>query len=285
MKSLLRWGATLGLFGSLVLGAVSIGNQQVLALPQDQILQKLRSVPVFTIADGQGSLLVATPADNQQNSNNQPNRTSVVGVFISRQDAQAFLEKLKTENAQAVQSMQVVPVTLAQVYALAQENKDKPERLVIDFLPVQQQVDAAVALQQQNRGQAQQLYRQGDVPLFYAPGLSMRVQRNNQQINAFPLFFEREELQRMVDDYKRQNPNNNATIEIEVGSLEGLLANLQSSNDPQLNQIVLVPPKASVDFVRSLQPTQPGSQQPSPNQPANQPAQRQNAPQQRQNQR
>ena len=282
MKSLIRWGATLGLLGSTVLGSAILGNQQVLALPQEQILQKLRGVPVFTIADGQGALLVASPANNQQNSNNQQTRASVVGVFISQQDAQAFLEKLKTENAQAVQSMQVVPVSLAQVYQLAQENKDKPERLVIDFLPVQQQVDAAVALQRQGGGQTPQLYRQGDVPLFYAPNLTMRFQRNNQQITAVPLFFEREELQRMVDDYKRQNPNSNVTIEIEVGSLEGLLQNLQTSNDPQLNQIVLVPPRSSVEFVRNLQQTQPNSPQIRPNQPANQ---RQNQPQQPQNRR
>ena len=282
MKSLIRWGATLGLVGSTFLGAAIIGNRQVLALPQEQILQKLRGIPVFTIADAQGSLLVATPANNQENANNQQNRTSVVGVFISQQDAQAFLEKLKTENAQAVQSMQVVPVSLAQVYQLAQENKDKPERLVVDFLPVQQQVDAAVALQRQSGGQTPQLYRQGDVPLFYAPNLTMRFERNNQQITAVPLFFEREELQKMVDDYKRQNPNSNVTIEIEVGSLEGLLQNLQTSNDPQLSQIVLVPPRASVEFVRNFQQTQPGSQQLRPNQPANQ---RQNQPQQRQNQR
>ena len=284
MKSLFHWACTLGLVGSTVLGSVMIGNQWVLALPQEQILQKLQGVPVFTIADAQGSLLVAS-SSNQQNPNNQQNQTSVVGVFISQQDAQAFLEKLKTENAQAAQSMQVVPVSLAQVYRLAQENKDKPERLVVDFLPVQQQVDTALAMQRQSApqsgGQTPQLYRQGDVPLFYASNLTMRVQRNNQEINAIPLFFEREELQRMVDDYKRQNPNSNVTIEVEVGSLEGLLQNLQSSNDPQLNQIVLIPPKASVEFVRTQLRTQPGTQQPNPAQPSP----RQNQPQQRQNQR
>lgn len=91
MKSMIRWAATLGLAGSAVIGSSVIGNMRVLALPQEQIVQKLGPVPVFTITDNKGAPLVAAVP-------NQPKQSGIAGVFISRQDAQAFVEQLKKKD-------------------------------------------------------------------------------------------------------------------------------------------------------------------------------------------
>jgi hypothetical protein len=55
MKSFVRWSAVLGLVGSALIGPSFTGNMQAFALPKEQVLQKLRSVPMFTIADAQGA--------------------------------------------------------------------------------------------------------------------------------------------------------------------------------------------------------------------------------------
>jgi hypothetical protein len=94
MKSLVRWSATLGLVGSALLGSFCTDNLQALALTEDQVVQKLQSVPVFTVTDAQGSPLVASIPKGQ----NQNQTTAVAGVFISQKDAQAFVERLKTEK-------------------------------------------------------------------------------------------------------------------------------------------------------------------------------------------
>jgi len=58
-KTLVRWGAVLGLVGGAMLVPLVTGVR-VLALPDDQIVQKLRPIPVFAIADAQGAPLVAS---------------------------------------------------------------------------------------------------------------------------------------------------------------------------------------------------------------------------------
>ena len=46
MKSLIRWGATLGIVGSTVLGSILTQTLQAVALPVEQILPRLETVPV-----------------------------------------------------------------------------------------------------------------------------------------------------------------------------------------------------------------------------------------------
>lgn len=253
MKSFIRWSATLGLIGGSVLGSALAGNMQALALPQDQIVKKLDSVPVFTITDPKGAPLVASV-------NNGDKKGSIAGVFISQHDAQAFIERLKKDNPDLAKNVKVVPVSLGEVYQLAEANKNKPDHLDFAYVPVQQQVDSATALLHQS-GQQQQFK---GTPLFVARAGKdkdkgyLTVQEGNQQV--IPFFFDKEQLQTMVDRYKQQKPSEAATIEIQPVTLEGVIETLKTGNDQKLNNIVLVPSRESLEFLSSLQ------QQPSKNQ-------------------
>ncbi len=271
MKSLVRLSATLGLVGSTLIGSFCTDNLRALALPDDQVIQKLRAVPVFTVTDAQGSPLVASvPNANGQNQQ----ATAVAGVFISQKDAQAFIDRLKTEKPDLAKTVQVVPVSLAEVYKLKKENENKPNGLNFAFIPVQQQVQSAQTLMGQGGQQAQQF--QG-TPLFVARGGQQQgyltVQENGTQV--IPFFFDREQLQGMVDRFKQQQPNLASTVRVEAVSLEGVLQTLQTSNNEQLNSIVLVPSRESLDFLRAL----PGAGQNAPQAPQqNAPRPQQNAP-------
>lgn len=255
MKSFVRWSAILGLVGGAVIGPSLMGGLQAIALTQDQVLQKLRTVPMFTIADAQGAPLVASPSNGQ-------NRTPVAGVFVSQRDAQAFLDQLKTRNPDVAKNVRVVPVSLAEIYQLEEANKNKPDRLDFAFVPTQQQVDSALALLRQN---GQQVKDFNGVPLFIARGGQdkgyLTVRRNDQQL--IPVFFKKEELQVMLDRLKQQQPQLASSIEIQVVNLEGVIRTLAESNNPELNQLVLIPPQDSIDFLRSSQPSG-GQNQPRP---------------------
>jgi hypothetical protein len=76
----------------------------------------------------------------------------------------------------------------------------------------------------------------------------LTIQRNQQEV--IPLFFNKEELQELVDRFKQQQPNLSATFKIEVVTLESLLEALRTEDGPFLNQLILVPPRESLDFVR-----------------------------------
>jgi nickel transport protein len=259
MKSLVRLSATLGLVGSVVLGALpGLETLRALALPEQQVLEKLGAVPVFTITDPQGSPLVASVNEGQK-------KTAVAGVFISQQDAQTFIERLKKQNPQLASTVKVVPVSLGDVYKLDQANASKPDGLDFAFVPVQQQVDSAKAILSQSGKPVQNF---DGVPLFVARGGKdkgyLTLQRDNKPI--IPFFFSKEELQSMLDRFKQQQPALASTVEIQVVNLEGVIETLRTSNNQQLNSIVLVPPKASVDFVRSRGPAPANSQQQRPQQ-------------------
>lgn len=260
MKSMVRWSSTLGLVGSAIMGSSLLGNMEVLALPQEQIVQKLGSVPVFTVTDSKGAPLVASVSDKQSKEQKQ---TSVAGVFINQKDAQAFVERLKTEDPNLAKTVRVVPVSLGEVYKLDQANQNKPNSLDFTYVPGQQQVNAALALLQQGDKKVKQF---NGTPLFVAKAGTekgyLTVKQANQQV--IPFFFNKEELQSMLERFKQQQPNLASTIEIQVVNLEGMLQTLKTRNDKDLNQILLVPPRESLEFVRSLKPA--------PNQNQNRPA-------------
>ena len=247
MKSFVRWSAVLGLVGSALIGPSFTGNMQAFALPKEQVLQKLRSVPMFTIADAQGAPLVASPTGQGQKSK------PVAGVFVSQSDAQAFLNNLKQKNPDIAKNVKVIPVSLAEVYELGQANKNKPDGLAFAFVPTKQQVDSATALLKQSGQNVQQF---NGVPVFLAKGGKQQgyltIKQGNNQV--IPLFLKKEELQGMVDRLRQQQPDLASTVQIQVVNLEGVIQTLTDSNNQELNQIVLVPPQDSVEFLRSMQP-------------------------------
>lgn len=276
MKSLVRLGAILGIAGSALLGSLATDNMSALAIPEPQILDKLRPVPVFTITDASGAPLIASVPKQGQG---QTGNASVAGIFISQKDAQAFVEQLKTRNPQLAASVRVMPVSLGEIYQITQANKGKPDEVQFAYVPTPQQVQSAKTVLQQG---GQQVNEFNGVPLFLARGGPengyLTIQRGQQEV--IPLFFNKEELQAVVERFKQQQPNVTASIKIEVVNLESVLEALRTENDPFLTQLILIPPRESLEFVRSLQPAGAGNQnqRPATQSPAPAPSQNRQAP-------
>lgn len=269
MKSFFRWGTTLGLLGSVL-----VGNLQALALPPEQVVERLRTVPVFMIAKADGGVLsqCVDPGNGQQVDCTNAKKVLVAPAFISQRDAEAVLNRLRSSNPEQGRGLQVIPRSLGQVYQQLEEaNKNKQEPLVIDFLPMQQQVDSAMALLRQNGQQVQQF---NGVPLFVAKFKSenkyLTVPQGDQRV--IPFFFEREQAMALLDSFKQAQPNQASNIEIQVMALESVIETLRTGNDPVLNQVLLVPSRESLEFLRSLQPAN-GQQRPNQSQPQQRPTQ------------
>lgn len=254
IKSTIKISAALSLIGSTLIGATLATTFKVLALPTEQILQKLSPVPVFTVADEKGAPLVASGEDNAK----------VAGVFISQQDAENFISKLQTQNPELGKKVKVVPVSLGEVFKLGQGDQKDKNGLNFAYVPKQSEVQAAQTI----ASQGNQKYK-GGVPLFVAKGGKengyLTVQKDSQQL--IPLFFEKKQLEDMVTNFKKQKPDLASTVKIEVISLEGVIQTLKSSNDEMLGKILLVPSKESLEFLRENAPTQGGQTQTTPTQP------------------
>ena len=245
MKSFVRLGATFSLVGSALVSALVGLTPAALALTNDEIKETLQTVPVFTITDQNGSPLISAP-DGEEGS-------PVTGVFISRQDAEAFLTGLEQGNPELAEQVRVVPVSLAEVYEIAIANQS--EELDFVFIPMQEQVETAVAILREDGENISAEEFQG-VPLFIARSTSdgggyLTMQQGEQEV--IPVFFKQEELQTMLNRLTEAQPDLAGTMDVQVINLEGLINAMQSTDDPDFNQILLVPPSETLDYVRSLQ--------------------------------
>ncbi|NET30505.1 MAG: hypothetical protein F6K19_00630 [Cyanothece sp. SIO1E1] len=243
MKSLIRWGTTLGIVSGAVLGSLLTGFLPAWALSDEEIVEKLSSVPVFTITDENGAPLVASSPEGEDKS-------SVTGVFISREDAENFLSRIGGQDPELVNNVQIIPVSLGEVYKLAQANSAREDGLEFAYVPMQTQVESALSILQQ---EGEEVSRFNGVPLFLArageEGGYLTIQQGENQV--IPLFFKQEELQSLLDRFKESQPEV-ANVTIQVVNLEGVIDTLQQSTNPQLDQVLLIPPSESLEYVRSL---------------------------------
>jgi len=243
IKSLVRWSITLGIGGGALLGSIMIGNLTALALPEDQVLKKLDPVPVFTIADEQGAPLVREIE----------NQGKVAGVFISQDDATKVVEQIKQDNPELAKKVKVVPVSLGEIYKLSESAESQENALTFLYQPQESAVTSAKAV-----GEANQQPYQGGVPLFVAKGGAdkgyLTIEKDSQQV--IPFFFDKKQLEDLVAKFKQQKPDVAANVDIEVVPLEGVIETLETSEDPMLEKIVLVPSTESIQFLQNAAPVE-----------------------------
>ncbi|MGD1920354.1 MAG: Tic22 family protein [Pleurocapsa sp.] len=246
IKLLVRWTASLGIFGTLLLA-----SEAAMALPEEEVLKKLDPVPVFTIADEQGAPLVASGDDEAK----------VAGVFISQEDANQFVNQLKVKNPELAEKVKVVPVSLGEVYKLAEAAETEENALNFAYVPQQEAVTSAKTI-----GEANQQPYQGGVPLFVAKGGEdkgyLTIEKDSQQV--IPFFFDKQQLEQMVSKFKEQKPDVAASVDIEVVPLEGVIETLETSEDKMLKKIVLVPTEESIQFLQNVSAPPAGQTAPTP---------------------
>ena len=69
------------------------------------------------------------------------------------------------------------------------------------------------------------------------------------------MFFDLAGVEELVARYEEENPELAGTLSIEVYPLEGVIETFETSDDPNLNKIVLVPTSESIDFLNSVSST------------------------------
>lgn len=273
MKSLICKSAILYLVGSALLGSFFIENLPALALPAEQaqtkqaqqgqapsqeriglVIEKLRAVPVFMVMTDEGEYLTRTvEANNDEN-------LVVTNVYMSGQEAQEFLTKLRNLNgddpklSQVVnlaQNLQVKPLPLALIYQELLEDANDPNRLKFIFHPVDQDYQAAMDLRNNGGQSAEEI---GGLPLFlvrfgpekgYVP--VQRGQGDNQE-EIIPVYLGKKEAQDLLNQVKPEFPE----ADIQVVEIDRVIGTMLSSDEPWLNSVEFIPTRESLEFVQSL---------------------------------
>ena len=243
MSRLVRWSIKLGVIGSSLLSLGIGGNLVAVALPQEEVLEKLDPVPVFTIADEQGAPLVEWGEDE----------VKVARVFISQGDANEFFNQVKTKEPELAEKARVRPVSLGEVYKLSKTAKSPENSLNFVYVPEDEAVNSAKTIGEAN----QQPYQDG-VPLFVARGGEgkryLTIERNSQQV--IPFFFDKAQLEEIVAKFKQQKPEMADSVYIEVVRLEEIIETIETSEDQITEKIVLVPSAESIAFLSNHNPGQ-----------------------------
>ena len=245
MKVLARWSAQTTLMTATIISAWGVNSLQALALTEEQVLQKLGPITVFTVTNSEGApLVVSVPVEEGE-------PLEVAGAFMSQGDAEAFVERLQTENPNLENQVQVMPASLAEVYQLDFQFEGEADDIDFIFIPVEEQAANAQPLLQP--GQTLQ-----GVPLFVARGGEqggyLTIQQDGQQ--AVPFFFEYEQVQRIANDFQQTNPDQADTVVIQVVPLDGVINTLRTQDTPGLENIVLVPSREGLEYLQELQQQQ-----------------------------
>ncbi len=250
MKLLVRWGTTLSLVGTTFLGTVLGGNISALALPEAQIVKTLDSVPVFVVTNQQG-LPLSRPLPETQGQKGG----SVTGVFMSRQEAQAFITQLQSvkdkdpKMQELIKTLQVTPVPLGVIYNQVRQNANQANHLIFAFKPVQQEVDQAVAILRQSGQKVEQF---NGVPTFivrFGPDKGyVPIQLSQDQKQYVPVFLSKQDAVGLLNQVKGKYP----TADIQVADIDGIIGTMKEKNDAWLSQVVIVPSAEAREYIKTL---------------------------------
>ncbi|MBF2066264.1 MAG: hypothetical protein IGS39_17880 [Calothrix sp. C42_A2020_038] len=267
MKSLVRWGTTLGLVGSTLLATVIGGNIPAFALSEQQIKEKLDAIPVWMITNPQG-----LPLSRQLPDANGKKGGSVTGVYMSKAEAQAFIKELQAvknpdpKMAEMLKTLQATAVPLGSIYQQLQQTKNQPERLQFAFKPVEQELKGAVELL---RSSGQDVKQFKSVPVFmvrFAPDKGyVPIQLGSDKKEYFPLFMSKQDAVALLNQVKPKF----AKADIQVVDVDGVLKTMQDKNDKWLEQVVFFPSPEAREYIRTLSSNNP--QQRPAAQPSNRP--------------
>jgi hypothetical protein len=242
MTSLLHWTKTLVITATTVLFSSFYGSLDALALSTQEVIQKLSLVPVFTIANQNGDVILIP---------NQQTQRNVLILFMSYQAAQDKVEEFQQKNPQ--QSYQVLPVSLASMYQFVKSKQGQQNPPLLELVPIPKQVDAAISLLRQ---QSQTSNFKG-VPIFYATlgdnqaETFLTATSGNQTF--IPLYLEREAAQNQIQALIQKEPDLTSALKMRVMSLEQLIGILESRDNQAIRQMIIVTPQESVQFIPKIQ--------------------------------
>ncbi|MEO0884535.1 MAG: Tic22 family protein [Cyanobacteria bacterium J06648_10] len=234
MKSFIRRTLALSALGVSLLGGGLVAPNAAEALTQDEVAEKLSSVPVYVLGNESGLILISSAQEGQAE---QPS----LYVFMTEQDAETFLARANEANPEFAPNAQIGLTNLEKLY---QETQSTEDPLQVIYVPQQDEASEAAAL---GTGY------QGGVPLFFArleDGSLASVQQNNGE-TIFPMFFSRADLEALLTELGERDPEARAAISVGVLPLEAMLVEMENSDDEALNQIRLLPDSEVINDIQS----------------------------------
>lgn len=246
MSRLMHWSLIATLAGSAVVGPSL--TRSAIAIPEADVLKRLEPIPVFTVTDPKGTPVLAS-VPNPQDKTKQ---IQIAYFFMGQSDAQTLVKKLKTDKPDVGKGAKVVTLSLKEAYKIQEQNKDKKDQLVFQFLPTQQQVESAKTVLKQS---GQEVKDFNGIPLFYAVGGEKKglltLQQGDKKV--IPFYFSQQDLQGMLTQLKQQDAKLSSSTSIAVTSLDRVVGSLFKEKGADIEQITLIPSRDALNYVLEQQ--------------------------------
>lgn len=158
-----------------------------------------------------------------------------------------FLKEVEKQNADLKGEVQVIVLSLGEVFKLAEENFNQPDGLKFIFTPTSTQVEQAKKI----LSESDKEYK-GGVPLFFAKGNGaegghLMIQKDDQEL--MPFFFEKKQVDDLILNLKENQSEIASEVVIDVIPLEYLLSILKEKDDDGLKKVHIDPSKESIEFL------------------------------------
>lgn len=131
-KSLVSLAATAGVAGAIAVSPIFTLKAE--ALTEAQVLERLGSIPIFTITDDKGSPLLGSVP---QQPNAKPDDSQILFFFLGSDEAQQMLGQVQKNNPDVGKKAQIIVRSMNDAYQVIRQNKDK--KVVFQFIPAKSQ--------------------------------------------------------------------------------------------------------------------------------------------------
>jgi nickel transport protein len=221
------------------LGGLLSSNFAALAMTEQQVIARLSSIPVFILMTGKNEPVVLSLSNKGQEN-------QLVRFYLSHSDAQVAFQDLQKANPQLAKQVKIVAGSMPQFFELQKQNKARNISLVI--VPARNSLDATRAvLKEQGRPDNQ---FEG-IPVFFATGDKNggMLMINQGAKKLTPFYFDRNDLQNLLTEYRRANPKAPAP-KIDVVPLDRVISSMISSPnnkpDPATETFQFVPSSSAL---------------------------------------
>ena len=261
-KSLVKLAATAGVAGAIAVSPMFTLKAE--ALTEVQVLERLGSIPIFTITDDKGSPLLGSVP---QQPNTKPDDSQVLFFFLGPDEAQSMLDQVQKSNPEVGKKAQIIVRSMSDALQLIRQNKDK--KVVFQFRPAKASVDSTRTILTA-QGVAADKIQIPVVPVFFAIGgaannqglLTMSIDQNGKKEQVVPFFLDKSDLQNLLDRASKDQPEITKVTKIQVTSLFDVMGSMVSKDNkpnPEVDSFQFVPSRTSFEYIlkNSKQPPAP----------------------------
>jgi hypothetical protein len=232
-------------FAALLSISVCSGGP-VFALSEQQLLEKLKFVPIFTIVDQKGNPLLLSVKSQKD--------VGFLNFYLDADLAQQTMKAFQAQNPQQAKNYRIGVINLSQAYQAAiTERKKNNTKVRFQFLSSSKDVQTATELAKKQDPKFKDNF--AGVPVFFVVGGEKKgiltINKDGKEI--LPMFFSEADLQNDLNQLRLRRNDLPKSLSVQVATLDSVVGTMLSGkNDADSAKITFFPSRSALTYVQTL---------------------------------